>query len=150
MSTTTTAPDALGIAEVAAATGLSQDTLRWYEKEGLVPPVARDHAGRRRYDEPTLRIIQLIVRLRRTGMPLAEIRSFGEMYLEGAASHSRRMALLTEHRTRVLAQLDQLRGDLAAVEDKIGHYAHLVDAGLDCDECLITDPTILTQQRSTT
>lgn len=57
MSTSITAPDALGIAEVAATTGLSQDTLRWYEKEGLVPPVARDHASRRRYDEATLRII---------------------------------------------------------------------------------------------
>lgn len=83
-------------------------------------------------------------------MPLAEIRDFGEMYLEGAASHSRRMALLDAHRTRVLAQLDELREDLAAVEDKIAHYARLVDAGLDCDECVITDPTILTQQRSTT
>ncbi|WP_207390348.1 MerR family transcriptional regulator [Rhodococcus sp. ABRD24] len=135
-----------GIASVAEVTGLTQDTLRWYEREGLIPRVGRSSDGRRRYDEASVRIIQLIVRLRRTGMPVAEIRRFLAMYEEGAASHGRRMALLAEHRVRVSLQLAELRADLAAVDDKIDHYRRLIANGRDCDDTPITDSAILERQ----
>ncbi|MFC4604376.1 MerR family transcriptional regulator [Rhodococcus kronopolitis] len=137
---------ALGIAEVSEATGLTRDTLRWYEREGLIPRVERGSDGRRRYDDASLRMIQLIVRLRRTGMPVAEIRRFLEYYEEGAASHGRRMALLLAHRERVLAQLDQLHQDLGAIDDKVEHYRGLIDRGLDCENAPITDLTVLERQ----
>ena len=53
--------DHLGIADVAKQTGLTQDTLRWYERQGVIPPVPRQSDGRRSYDEASVRIIQLIV-----------------------------------------------------------------------------------------
>lgn len=137
---------ALGIAEVAEATGLTRDTLRWYEREGLIPRVDRGTDGRRRYDDAALRMIQLIVRLRRTGMPVAEIRRFLALYDEGAASHGRRMALLLEHRERVLAQLEQLHQDLGAIDDKIEHYRGLIDRGLDCEDRPIADPIVIERQ----
>ncbi|MGO4201825.1 MerR family transcriptional regulator [Rhodococcus sp. TAF43] len=136
----------LGIASVAEVTGLTQDTLRWYEREGLIPRVARGTDGRRRYDNASIRIIQLIVRLKRTGMPVAEVRRFLAMYGEGAASHGRRMALLEEHRARVATQLAELREDLAAVDDKIRHYRGLIADGLDCDDTPITDTSIRERQ----
>ena len=68
--------DHLGIADVAKQTGLTQDTLRWYERQGVIPPVPRQGDGRRSYDEASVRIIQLIVRLRRTGMPVEDMRQF--------------------------------------------------------------------------
>ena len=52
--------DHLGIADVAKQTGLTQDTLRWYERQGVIPPVPRRGDGRRSYDEASVRIIQLI------------------------------------------------------------------------------------------
>ncbi|MDG3009728.1 MerR family transcriptional regulator [Rhodococcus sp. D2-41] len=137
---------ALGIAEVAESTGLTRDTLRWYEREGLIPRVNRGSDGRRRYDDVSLRMIQLVVRLRRTGMPVAEIRRFLALYNEGAASHGRRMALLLEHRERVLAQRAQLDEDLGAIDDKIEHYRGLIDRGLDCTETPITDPILIERQ----
>ncbi|NLE78770.1 MAG: MerR family transcriptional regulator [Rhodococcus sp.] len=137
---------ALGIAQVSEATGLTHDTLRWYEREGLIPRVDRGSDGRRRYDDASLRIIQLIVRLRRTGMPVADIRWFLALTEEGAASHGRRMALLRGHRERVLAQLDQLNQDLGAIDDKIEHYRGLIDLGLDCDNSPIVDRTTLERQ----
>ncbi|WP_430331150.1 MerR family transcriptional regulator [Rhodococcus sp. ACT016] len=136
----------LGIASVAEVTGLTQDTLRWYEREGLIPRVVRGSDGRRRYDDASVRIIQLIVRLKRTGMPVAEIRRFLELYEEGAASHGRRMALLEEHRARVAARLAELRQDLTAIDDKIDHYRGLIAHGLDCDDTAITDTDVLEQQ----
>ena len=54
MAETPTGAQFLGIAEVAARTGLSQDTLRWYEREGVLPPVTRTSDGRRSYDEAAL------------------------------------------------------------------------------------------------
>lgn len=138
---------ALGIAEVSGRTGLTQDTLRWYEREGLIPRVPRTPDGRRAYDDASVRIVQLIVRLRRTGVPVADIREFCRMLDEGAGSHGRRMALLREHRVRLLAQLAQLREDLAAVDEKIAHYEDLIDRGLDCAERPITDPRVRAQQR---
>ena len=138
---------ALGIAEVAAATGLSQDTLRWYEREGLTPAVARGADGRRRYDAATVRLIELLLRLRRTGMPVAEMKRFVELLAEGAASHGRRMALMEEQRLRVLAAQLQLADDLAAIEAKIAHYATLIDAGQDCAQEPIDDADVLSRQR---
>lgn len=61
------------IGEVSRLTGLSPDTLRWYEREGLIPPVPRTSDGRRAYDDLLVRTITLIVRLRCTGMPVADM-----------------------------------------------------------------------------
>lgn len=138
----------LTIAQVSERTGLTKDTLRWYESEGLIPRVDRDHSGYRAYDESAVRMIELVVCLRRTGMPVREMRDFVSMVAEGAASHGRRMTLLGEHRRRVLAQVAQLQEDLGSIDDKVDHYARLIDLGLDCAETPVTDPTIRTLQRS--
>lgn len=137
----------LTIAEVAQRTGLTRDTLRWYEREGLIPAVDRSTSGYRTYDEATVRMIQLVVRLRRTGMPVRTMKDFVTMVAEGAASHGRRMALLEEHRDRVRAHLAQLEGDLTAIEEKINHYSRLIDDGRDCAEEPVTDPNLLAAQR---
>lgn len=142
MTTTT-----LGIAAVSDRTGLTQDTLRWYEREGLIPRVPRSPDGRRAYDDASVRLLELVVRLRRTGMPVADIKRFCLLLEEGASTHGRRMTLLREHRERLLAQLVQLREDLGAVEDKIAHYHYLIERELDCTEAPIADPRVRAQQR---
>ncbi|WP_340540266.1 MerR family transcriptional regulator [Nocardioides sp. GXZ039] len=145
-----TSPDeSVGIAEVAAATGLTQDTLRWYEKEGLLPAPPRGTDGRRRYDPAAVRLVQLLVRLRRTGLPVAQMRAFSTMVAEGAATHGRRRALLAEHRTHLLASIAQLHDDLAALDAKIEHYDDLIARGLDCGEEPITDPLVRAAQAAT-
>lgn len=134
------------IGDVAALTGLSRDALRWYEREGLLPPVARDGSGRRRYDPSTVGLLQLLIRLRRTGMPVAEVRRFIALVEEGAASHGRRGALLQAHRERLLDQLTALQRDLTLVDDKIDHYQRLIADGLDCLGQPVTDEDTLRRQ----
>ncbi|KRE39200.1 MerR family transcriptional regulator [Janibacter sp. Soil728] len=156
MTATTTRADlpslsisgALSIGEVAARTGLTKDTLRWYESEGLLPDVHRNRNGYRAYDERTVRMIELVLRLRRTGMPVVRMRDFIALVAEGAASHGQRMMLLTEHRERILDQIAQLREDLVAIDAKAEHYSQLISQGLDCDGAPVTDPTTITRQRS--
>ena len=139
--------DYLTISSVAKQTGLSPDTLRWYEREGVLPPTQRTSSGQRVYDEKTIKLVTLVARLRRTGMPVAQTRKFLNLFAEGAASHGRRMALLEEHTQRVQNQIDQLQDDLGAIQAKIDHYAELIEQGLDCNNQLIIDETILEQQR---
>ncbi|MFT3660923.1 MAG: MerR family transcriptional regulator [Gordonia sp. (in: high G+C Gram-positive bacteria)] len=140
---------ALSIAEVSARTGLSRDTLRWYESEGLIPRVPRDSAGIRRYDDATVTMIDLLVRLRRTGMPVARMRDFVTMVEQGARTHGRRMRLLEDHREEIESRIRELVDDLDAVDRKIAHYRHLIDRGLDCAEQPVTDPDERAEQRRT-
>lgn len=140
----------LSIAEVSARTGLTRDTLRWYESEGVIPPVPRTASGVRRYDDDTIRMIELLVRLRRTGMSVAHMRDFVTMVHQGARTHGRRMRLLADHREEIESRIRELIDDLGAIDDKIGHYQRLIDAGLDCGELPIDNPDVLDEQRRTT
>ena len=112
----------LTVGEVAAKVGLSVHTLRWYEQEGLVAPVDRDAAGRRRYRPEDLEWLQLLIRLRTTGMPVREMRRYAEMVRSGSATVTERLRLFEEHRQRVLERIADLRRDLGAIEAKIDYY----------------------------
>lgn len=130
-----------GIAEVAELSGLSQDTLRWYEREGLIPPVGRGPDGRRRFDDRATAMIVMLAKLRASGMPTDDMRAFSRLVAEGAASHGRRLALLDEHRARIEARMDLLHDAMRALTEKSDHYRSLIAAGLDCDGIPIrTDP----------
>jgi len=139
----------VGIREVAEQSGLSVDALRWYEREGLLPRAPRGPDGRRRYPERLVAFVRLVVALRRTGMPVAEVRDFVTMADEGAASHGRRMALLEGQRENILRQQAQLAADLAAVDHKIDHYRELIAAGLDCDGLPVTRDVAAAQRLTT-
>ncbi len=127
-------PDALGIGEVAAATGLTQDTLRWYEREGLLPLVGRTRDGRRTYGPAALRFVRLVQALRRTGMPVADVRAFVQAGGGELATHPVRMGLLLAHEAQVQARIAELEDDLAVLRAKVQEYRHLIAHGLDCED----------------
>jgi DNA-binding transcriptional MerR regulator len=122
----------VGISEVSEWTGLSPDTLRWYEREGLLPRVERDSGRRRRYSPRDVRLLRALVRLRRTGMPTKEMREFIRLVTEGTATHGQRLALLAAHRERVAVRLVELQDDLAELDEKVEHYRLLIEQGLEC------------------
>ena len=112
----------LTVGEAAARVGLTTHTLRWYEQEGLVSPVRRDSAGRRRYTSEDLTWLELLTKLRRTGMPVRDMRRYAELVRQGDATIAARRKLFEEHRDRVLARITDLHRDLAAVNFKIDLY----------------------------
>lgn len=126
MTQLTTEPGSAGttlsVSEAAARVGLSTHTLRWYEREGLVAPVGRDAVGRRRYTEADLGWLGMLVRLRRTGMPVRDVRRYAELAREGDHTIADRLALFRAHRERVLARIADLRADLDAIDYKIELY----------------------------
>lgn len=116
------------IAEASAQTGLSIDTLRYYERDGLLlRPVPRSSTGQRRYDDEDVTWIVLITRLRATGMSIAEVRHYAELVRQGEGTQQERLDALRAHRERVLAQLEEVSGHLRAIDDKIAHYVGRLD-----------------------
>ena len=112
----------LTVGQVATMTGLSIDTLRWYERVGLLETVARDHAGRRQYARTDLRRLPVLMRLRATGMPISEMLRYAELAKAGDATESQRIQLLEAHRDRVLDHIANLHGDLDIINRKIAAY----------------------------
>ncbi|KIQ18307.1 MerR family transcriptional regulator [Rhodococcus sp. MEB064] len=116
------------IAEASAQTGLSIDTLRYYERDGLLlRPVPRSSTGQRRYDDEDVTWIVLITRLRATGMSIAEVRHYAELVRQGEGTQQERLDALRAHRERVLAQLEEVSGHLRAIDDKIALYVGRLD-----------------------
>jgi DNA-binding transcriptional MerR regulator len=112
------------VSEVAAQTGLSAHTLRWYEQVGLLDPVHRDAAGRRRYSEDDLGRLGFLLKLRSTGMPVRDMIRFVELSrLENDAGVAEKLQILVDHRERVLAQINALQEDLKIIEFKIDIYS---------------------------
>ncbi len=124
----------LGIREVSERTGISIDALRWYEKEGLLPAVERGPDGRRRYHPGLVRWVRTIQALRRTGMPVAEVREFVLAGPEIADGNDRRVVLLERQAAAIDEQLAQLEKDRAVIQAKLESYRLIISAGLDCED----------------
>ncbi|MFE5482424.1 MerR family transcriptional regulator [Streptomyces sp. NPDC056527] len=110
------------ISEVAALTGLSAHTLRWYERIGLMPHVDRSHTGQRRFSQRDLDWLAFVGKLRLTGMPVAGMVRYAELVREGDHTRDERRELLESTRRDVLARITELQDALAVLDIKIGHY----------------------------
>ena len=115
------------VGEAAERVGLTTHTLRWYEREGLVAPVGRDSAGRRRYTDEDLGWLDLLIKLRRTGMPVRDMRRYCELARQGDQTLPERLRLFKEHRERVLNRIQELQADLEVLNYKIDVYGKLVE-----------------------
>lgn len=117
----------LSVGEAAARVGLTTHTLRWYEQEGLVAPVGRDSVGRRRYTEADVGWLDLLTKLRRTGMPVRDMRRYADLARQGDHTLAERVRLFQEHRERVLARIAELQDDLGVLNYKIDVYGKLLE-----------------------
>lgn len=118
-----TGQDRYTISEVVAMTGLSAHTLRWYERIGLMPHVDRSHTGQRRYTNRDLNWLDLVGKLRLTGMPVADMVRYAELVRAGEHTFPEREDLLTAHREDVRRRIAELQGTLAVLDHKIDNYA---------------------------
>jgi DNA-binding transcriptional MerR regulator len=107
--------------EAAEKSGLSQHTLRWYERIGLPDRVARTPDGRRRFSDAGLDWLVLLSRLRATGMPVRDMLRYAELVRAGAGEQER-LALLERHRGRVRQALLAQQECLQVLGTKIGAY----------------------------
>jgi DNA-binding transcriptional MerR regulator len=113
------------IAQAATRSGLSIDTLRYYERIGLVEPPARDAGGRRTYTDDDLGWLYFLTRLRTTGMPIRMMREYAQLRHVGVATSSRRRQILVEHRAEVRERIAELQSCIDVLDYKIQNYEQI-------------------------
>ncbi|MEV7562480.1 MerR family transcriptional regulator [Streptomyces sp. NPDC048331] len=111
------------ISEVEARTGLTQHTLRWYERIGLMPHVDRSHSGQRRFTDKDLDWLGFVGKLRATGMSVADMVRYAELVREGEHTTDERRELLERTRREVRSRITELTDALAVLDYKIDMYA---------------------------
>jgi DNA-binding transcriptional MerR regulator len=109
------------IHQVAERTGLSIDTLSYYERIGLLEPVNRASSGHRRYRQKDIDWISLIINLRETGMPLAQIHHFAELRRQGEVTATERLHIFEQHQHALKQQMQRLEQHMTALQHKIAH-----------------------------
>ena len=108
-------------AQVAEHTGFSLDTLRYYEKAGLLGAIERTGGGRRTYSQRDLDWLNLIKCLRDTGMPIAELRRYSDLGADPSTLQER-LDLLEAHDRAVQEDIDKLRSQQEHLREKISWY----------------------------
>ena len=117
------------IGEMAQKLNVAPSTLRYYDKEGLLPFVERSSGGIRMFKEEDMEWLRLLGCLKKAGMPLKEIRSFLDWSRQGDATISQRLELLEKQRQSVLDQQKQLEDTLLMLDYKRWYYQTAREAG---------------------
>jgi DNA-binding transcriptional MerR regulator len=112
----------LHIGGLSARTGHSIHAIRWYEAQGLMPGVVRDGGGRRVYHDHHVGWLELMIRLRKTGMSIAQMRRYTALVKQGKATLAERHAFLQAHRERVQRTIAEWNQALALLDCKIDYY----------------------------
>ncbi len=117
------------IGEMARKLNVAPSTLRYYDKEGLLPFVERSSGGIRMFKDEDMEWLRLLGCLKKAGMPLKEIRSFLDWSRQGDATISHRLDLLEKQRQSVLEQQKQLEDTLLMLDYKRWYYQTAQEAG---------------------
>lgn len=118
------------IKEVSEKFGISQDTLRYYEKIGAIPPVTRTKGGIRDYTEADIGWVELAVCMRSAGLPVEAITEYVRLYREGDSTVPERLQLLIDQRKALLEQKAQIESALKRLDYKISRYELAVKTGI--------------------
>ncbi|PWG00425.1 MerR family transcriptional regulator [Levilactobacillus bambusae] len=110
------------IKQAAEKSGLSIYTLRFYDKEGLLPFVARNQSGYREFTDGDLNLIHTICCLKNTGMKISAIRTYIDDVMAGPQTVDHRRELLTAHRDAVLENQRQVAENLKGIDFKLALY----------------------------
>jgi DNA-binding transcriptional MerR regulator len=113
--------------EAAEKCGLTQYTVRWYERIGLLQPIARGPDGRRRFDDNDLEWLALISKLRATGMTVRNMQHYARLVRSGAGE-GERLELLKRHRELVAQAISERQECLQVLDNKISYYGRVVCA----------------------
>ncbi|TDL82808.1 MerR family transcriptional regulator [Peribacillus frigoritolerans] len=114
------------ISEAAELLGLSTHTLRYYEKEKIIE-TDRTAGGDRIYTENQLAWLRFVVKLKQTQMPLAQIREYTNLFLEGEHTANARLKLLENHRKSIHHQVKTLEATEKMLDDKITAYKESIN-----------------------
>lgn len=119
------------IGTAAKMTGVPASTIRYYEREGLLPSLGRSEGGQRTFESEDIEALEMIGCLKKSGMPVRDIALFMERCAEGDGTLRERLEMFLERRTAVRQQMAELQQTLDVIEYKCWYYQTAVDAGTE-------------------
>lgn len=117
------------VGEAAKRIGVAPSTLRYYDKEGLLPFLDRSSGGIRMFKEEDFSWLEIIECLKQTGMPIKEIKEFMDWCMEGDATIDKRLALINRQKTAVEEEIERMKATLRLLEYKQWYYQRAKEAG---------------------
>ncbi|BCI60583.1 MerR family transcriptional regulator [Solibaculum mannosilyticum] len=117
------------IKEVSEKYHISQDTLRYYERIGMIPAVSRTAGGIRDYQEKDLNWVELAICMRSAGLPIEAMIEYVKLYQMGDSTFAARLQLLQEQRENLLEQRKQIDATLDRLNYKIARYQKAIETG---------------------
>lgn len=117
------------IGEVSQMFDLPASTLRYYDKEGLLPHIQRQGTGIRRFDQRTIEALRVIECLKKSGMEIKDIKQFMAWCAEGPATYGQRLELFRQQRAKVEQEMARLEKTLAMIDFKCWYYSQAVATG---------------------
>ena len=110
------------IAEVSKQSGISSDTLRYYERVGLIPPVNRNKSGIRDYNEIDVKRVEFVKCMRSAGLPLQTLIEYYGLVQQGDQTIEARKSILEAQRERLVIKMEEIQKTLDLVDHKINVY----------------------------
>lgn len=120
----------MNIKEVRERYNISQDTLRYYERVGMIPPVTRAPGGKRDYQGEDLRWVQLAICMRAAGLPVESIIEYVSLFLQGDETIPARLDLLNEKLEQLRTQKKQIEETMDRLLYKIERYENAIETGI--------------------
>jgi len=114
------------ISEVSEKYALSADTLRYYERVGLLPPVNRTDSGIRDYNDLDLRRVEFVKCMRNVGLPVDVLVEYVRLVQQGDQTAEARREILIAQRERLLVKIEELQKVLGILDHKIEVYDHIL------------------------
>ncbi|HIU74384.1 MAG TPA: MerR family transcriptional regulator [Candidatus Pelethocola excrementipullorum] len=117
------------VGEMAKKMGVTSSTLRYYDKEGLLPFVERSGGGIRMFKDEDFEWLSIIECLKKTGMSIKDIKIFIDWCFEGDSTIEKRLSLIEEQREAVINQIEQMQETLGMLDYKRWYYETAKKAG---------------------
>ncbi len=117
------------IKQVSEKYNISQDTLRYYERIGIIPPVRRTSGGIRDYSDEDLSWVGLVICMRNAGMPINALTKYVKLCIKGDSTIPARLDLLRSQREKLLDQRSKINDTIDRLNYKIERYETAVNSG---------------------
>ena len=111
--------------------GVSVPTLRYYDKEGLLPFIEKKENGTRIFKEEDLKSLDIISCMKASGMPIKDIKRYMDMCLEGDSTFEERLNIFLKRQEVVKQQIEELNKIMSVIEHKISYYEKAIEAGTE-------------------
>ncbi|MFI3616694.1 MerR family transcriptional regulator [Enterococcus avium] len=116
----------MNISEVAATFNMTPATIRYYEKEGLIPPITRNESGIRDFQEEDLNWVEFIKCMRDSGLSIDSLAKYSKLYQQGDATLVERKKILIKEYKKMLEKQQMINATVARLETKLDNYDQMI------------------------